>query len=77
MTPPLIHAALAKLRRAADHPEARRLLTESDRTLIALADLVDQMTAAIDGHVRCEMTGQAARLLADLRAAVPRKATPS
>ena len=77
MKPPVIHAAIDKLRRAADHPEARRWLTEGDRVLLALADLVNQTVATIDGQTKRAMTARQLHLLEDLRAAVPRrKETP-
>lgn len=73
MKPPVIHAAIDKRRRAADHPEASRWLTEGDRALLALADLVDQTVTAIDGQAQREMTAHQLHLIEDLRAAVPRR----
>ena len=72
MTPPLIHAAISKLRRAAANPQAAKWLTESDRALLALADLVDLTITTIDGPARREMTDPQLRLICDLAEAVPR-----
>jgi hypothetical protein len=73
----IIHAAIDGLRRAAAHDGARKWLTESDRALLALADLVDQTVTAIDGQAKREMTCKQLHLIEDLRAAVPcRKDVP-
>jgi hypothetical protein len=67
VTPPEIRVAIEELRHAT-RPEQR---TAYERALHALADLVNQTTAAIDGVARREMTARQMHLLNDLRAAVP------
>ncbi len=73
LPPPVICAEIDRLRRAADHSEMRGWLTEGERALLSLADLVDRATSALDGEAKREMTARQLRLLEDLRAAVPRR----
>ncbi len=70
----IICAEIDRLRRAAaDHSEMRGWLTEGERALLALADLVDRATSALDGEAKRGMTARQLSLLEDLRAAVPRR----
>lgn len=72
-SPTLICAEINRLRRFADQSETRGRLTEGERTLLDLADLVDLVVSSIDGEAKREMTGRQLHLLGDLRAAVPRR----
>lgn len=67
MTPPVIYAVIDKVRRAAAHTEARGFITETDRALLTLADLVDEFLATVIDD--CATTKP--ELIEKLRAAVP------
>ena len=73
MTLPEIHAAIMELRHAT-RPEQR---TAYERALHALANLVDEVTASIDGEAMRGMTQHQLHMIDTLRYAVPhQKARP-
>lgn len=73
MRPLEIRLAIEELRHAT-RPEQR---TAYERALLALADLVDQTTAAIDGYTLRRMSREQTDLIDALRATIPHRLPPT
>jgi hypothetical protein len=72
VTPPEIRITIEELR-TRTRPEQR---STYERALLALVDLVDLTTSAIDGQVMRGMTQRQFDRIHDLRAAIPHRFPP-